>query len=429
MKKFLWELKSQPLISSIAVIGTALSVFLIMVVVMLHNVQVLPFHPESNRDRLMHGENIHLSGIGENEGSQMSMPGSLAYMKELYTDMPGIDEISFYVHASSRNDLMLPGERPYTVDVKMVDDAYFRIFDFKVLSGKPFEHAAFESGLHELVITENVARTIFGATDVAGREILLGGNPYKVAAVVADVPQFATNTYSQAYIPYTVSPDKMEQTWGNDKIRMGGPFATYLLRSKGVSAKEVKEETARRIEAISSRLRADNYEIIYHNQPYIQEEVIISHGSNTTPDLSWERKTRYSTYLILLLIPAINLSVISQSRLRRRMSEIGVRRAFGCTRGRVIVDILAENFAVTLMGGLIGFILSVVYAWIYSVSTLPSFGISSSASGISAEMLINWSSFFFALLFCFILNVLSIGIPAWRASRVSPVEALSNHKI
>ncbi len=38
---------------------------------------------------------------------------------------------------------------------------------------------------------------------------------------------------------------------------------------------------------------------------------------------------------ILLLVPAINLSGITLSRMRRRMEEIGVRRAFGATRGEL----------------------------------------------------------------------------------------------
>ncbi len=425
MNKFLRDLRSQPLISSVTVIGTALSIFLIMVVVMLHNVNVTPFAPESNRDRLLHGQYVHLRGIGEYEGNESSMSTSLSYLKELYGDMPGIDEVSFVASDRRRSDVQVTGGRPYAVDVALVDDAFFRIFNLNVLSGKPFDHAASEAGLKEAVITESVARALFGAVDVAGREMLIAGTPYNVAAVVADVSKLAGNAYSQVYVPYNVT-NLASVTWGNEHTPEGGPFRAYLLRSKGVGVQQVKDETARRIEALSSRKKStDSYEIIYHEQPYTQEEYIIPHGSNSTPDVAGERKQRYASYLILLLIPAINLSVITQSRLRRRVSEIGVRRAFGCTRARVIADIITENFSVTLLGGVIGFILSVVFAWLYcSVSMPVSFGISSTGSMVTAGMLINWSTLGLALLFCFVLNLLSAGIPAWRASRVSPVEAL-----
>ena len=48
------QLRQQPLISGVTVAGTALSIFLIMLVVMMQQVQIEPFAPESNRDRFLH---------------------------------------------------------------------------------------------------------------------------------------------------------------------------------------------------------------------------------------------------------------------------------------------------------------------------------------------------------------------------------------
>lgn len=425
MNKLFRELKSQPLISGVTVIGTALSIFLIMVVVMLYNVNVIPFAPESKRDRLMHGQYIHLTGTNPEDNINMSMSASLSYLKELYDDMPGIEEVSYAINEEQRTDVKAAGSRPLAVNVKMVDDAFFRIFNFKILSGKPFDHAVSEAGIKETVITESVVRKLFEATDVAGREILIHGIPYKVAAVIADISTLASNAYADVFISYNAT-GRADETWGlGDKTPETGPFRAFLIRSKDVTAQEIKDETARRIELINGRKCAnDAMEIVYHNQPFTQEEMIIPHGSNSTPDLAGERKQRYASYIILLLIPAINLSVITQSRLRRRVSEIGVRRAFGCTRSKVILDILGENMLVTLFGGIIGLIFSLVFAWIYCNSSMPSYSVLSTGGNVTAGMLINWGTLVFALLACFILNLLSAGVPAWRASRISPVEAL-----
>ena len=48
------QLRQQPLISMVNVAGTALSIFLIMLVVMMQQVKVSPYAPESNRDRYLH---------------------------------------------------------------------------------------------------------------------------------------------------------------------------------------------------------------------------------------------------------------------------------------------------------------------------------------------------------------------------------------
>ena len=40
-------------------------------------------------------------------------------------------------------------------------------------------------------------------------------------------------------------------------------------------------------------------------------------------------------------------------------------------------------------------------------------------------MLFQWSTFLYALLFCFVLNLISASVPAWIASRVNPAEAIN----
>ena len=47
---------------------------------------------------------------------------------------------------------------------------------------------------------------------------------------------------------------------------------------------------------------------------------------------------------ILLLVPAVNLSGMTLSRMRRRMAEIGVRKAFGATGGELMRQVFFENF-------------------------------------------------------------------------------------
>lgn len=60
------QLKQHPLISSINIMGTSLAIFLIMLVVMINNIGILSFSPESNRDRFLHDHALALEiRIGE----------------------------------------------------------------------------------------------------------------------------------------------------------------------------------------------------------------------------------------------------------------------------------------------------------------------------------------------------------------------------
>ena len=131
--------------------------------------------------------------------------------------------------------------------------------------------------------------------------------------------------------------------------------------------------------------------------------------------------------LILLIVPAINLSSMTLSRMRRRMAEIGVRRAFGATEGELMTQVLVENLLVTLVGGLVGLLLS------YGATFLLNgflFGNSTNAylmgeTTLTAGMLLSPWIFLAAFAFCLVMNLLSAGLPAWRASRMSIVEAIA----
>ena len=127
----------------------------------------------------------------------------------------------------------------------------------------------------------------------------------------------------------------------------------------------------------------------------------------------------------LLIVPAINLSSMTQSRLRQRVSEIGVRRAFGSTRMELIGQIVAENLVMTLLAGIVGLLLSVAFAYVGNTLLFAQeFSQTLNPPEVDASILLHASTFGWALLFCFVLNLMSSGFPAWKASRIGIVNAL-----
>ena len=86
------------------------------------------------------------------------------------------------------------------------------------------------------------------------------------------------------------------------------------------------------------------------------------------------------------------------------------------------MQILSENFVLTLIGGVIGIGLSMVLL----VVGKP-FMLNENVS-LTAPMLIKPGLFISALIFTFLLNILSAGIPAWRTTRQPIVEALKGNE-
>ena len=65
-------------------------------------------------------------------------------------------------------------------------------------------------------------------------------------------------------------------------------------------------------------------------------------------------------FMVLLFVPAFNLSGMISARMERQLPDLGIRKAFGASRRRLLVQIIWENLLLTGLGTLLG----LVIAWI-----------------------------------------------------------------
>ena len=422
IKQALLQLRQYPIFSVVSVIGTALAIFLIMIVVMMQQVKTAPFAPESNRDRFLHVHYMSLANKEWGNNSSSNSPMSERTAKELYKSLKTPEAVTIYTAITIASPVSLPGNASTAVDLRETDDAFWQVFDFAFLEGKPYDKATFDAGLPVAVMTESVAQKLFGtSTDVVGKEFLLSHAPYKVAGVVKDVSTLANTCYGQVWVPYT-STGQVQNTWTGGF--MGLMSCTLLARSRD-DFDAIRQESLKRLEAYNQAIEEAGWHIINRNRPYDQEKESVGSSANLEPDLESERRGKLIVYLILLIVPAINLSSMTHSRLRQRISEIGLRRAFGCNRMELMGQILMENLIVTLLAGAVGLLMSVVLAyWGGQFLFAQSYQNSVVPPIVDTSMLIHASTFGYALMFCFILNLLSTGLPAWMASRINIVTAL-----
>ena len=91
--------------------------------------------------------------------------------------------------------------------------------------------------------------------------------------------------------------------------------------------------------------------------------------------------------LLFMALPALNLVNLSLSRILERASEIGVRKAFGASSRTLVGQFLVENVILTLLGSLIGLILTAVVLRIIAASDLIPY----------ANMSINFRAFLYGV--------------------------------
>ena len=134
IKQIFAHLKQDPMVSAVSMIGTALSIFLIMVVVAIQQVKTAPFSPESNRGRMMYNSSMILKGIsGEYKGS-WTISGLSAYaINELYKPLKTPECLTMYTHWNDDVQVTVGNMPSVKCKTKSTDVNFWRVFNFKFI--------------------------------------------------------------------------------------------------------------------------------------------------------------------------------------------------------------------------------------------------------------------------------------------------------
>lgn len=408
------DLRSQPVIAWVTLLGTTLSMFLFMTVLMTEQIKFVPFAPESNRSSIVYGMNYEMTA------PQYMSSGYLGFdeARIFYDNLEGVEVMSWMQCDADPGFATAAGGAPIDAESRYVDSDYWKIFDHKLVDGRWFNEHEAQTLTNSAVLTASLARKLFGTDKASGMTFEYNLEPRTVVGVVKDVSPLASQSYAELYLPLNHA----------DTLLAACGIKVAILPEPGTGIESLRAQVEGRYATENTRLKADSIEYAYHGQPYDLEQC--SYGyvwSNSEPNPEKGKRKLMYTYLILLLVPAINLSSMLNSRLRQRVSEFGIRRAYGCSRLRIITDVLWENMLVTLAGGIVGILLAMILAFMAPAILAPSdmFSPSYSEFHLSLGMILNWRMAGFALLACFILNIISASVPAWRASRVTPIDAIS----
>ena len=148
-------------------------------------------------------------------------------VKECFYSLEIPEAVSGY--AMQLKPLSIPGKRMYKgYQIKYTDTGFWKVFSFRFLTGKPFTQADFDSGITQAVVSESVARKLYGTTDVVGKTVIIDLTTYTVCGVVKDVSRAADTAFGDVWVPIrpTVSDDEYQ-------FRNMGRLVFYLPVGKG----------------------------------------------------------------------------------------------------------------------------------------------------------------------------------------------------
>jgi len=272
-----------------------------------------------------------------------------------------------------------------------------QVWQRSVSRGAMFDAAAVRTSARVAVIGENTARELFGATNPIDGEILIGNVPFRVIGVLE---RFGTDIHGMDRDAEVVVPVStlMRRVMNVDTISM----AKLLVRepSQVAAASDEVKRVLRERHAIA-RGRPDDFKLI--TAVFVQK-------------MMTRVQRTLSLYLplaagIIMLVAAIVAASLMLSSVAERIGEIGLRRAVGARMTDVQVQFLVETVATLFAGGIVGVAAGSAIAQLL-------------ANRFHLGPVISARSVVLGIVVTIVTGVLAGVVPARRAAKLDPVEAL-----
>ena len=297
------------------------------------------------------------------------------------------------------------GERTKSLQIQGSTENFADVMKLEMALGRYFTANEVQRRAQVAVIGQTAYKALFPNVDPLGKTIRIGFKEYTVIGVAAERPSpgFDVGVDDFVMIPHTA----YQKQFGIRAFRMGrGEMRSVLIAAvprPGVP----REQAMREVEEVM-RIR--------HNLRLDQPNDFDMLTQDSILKL-WDQISQ-ATFFALVVISSIALMVggigvmaIMTISVTERTREIGVRKALGARRVEILWQFLLEAVFVTSTGGIIGILLgSGIGLLVHFVSGFP--------------VSLPWWSFALGMGFSAGVGVLFGMIPAIRASRMDPIEAL-----
>ncbi len=307
---------------------------------------------------------------------------------EELTDYRSISSVAPII---SLNETVTKGTESGSYSIIGTTASYFEVQDEGVQSGRILAESDEEWTTRVAVIGTDVAEDLFGTWDAVGGTITIGDKVYKVVGVIEEQgSSLSGSDDSSIIIPYSTAARTSGQS--------------------GVSSFYVKATSDSMVNS------AVNSISMFLLQATRDEDAYTVSNSSDVLDTMEDVTDTMSLLLagiaaISLVVGGIGIMNIMMVSVSERTREIGIRKAIGAKRRHIMLQFLCEACILSVLGGLIGLLLSFVTIRIYNIIA-------------SASVVMNGSIAAAAILFCAVIGVAFGSYPAAKASRLQPIDSL-----
>lgn len=370
------------------------------------------FHVNRDRIGLVYDESNPASG------SKYGQTKPAPFGPALKAELPAIEKLSRYGDGGA---VLRHADKQFSASMKFVDADFISIFSFPMLAGAS---ASALDGLDNIVISEGMAKNLFGDSDVLGKTVEVNtAGVWESKIITGVLEQLPTNSSLKfhALLRFEHMPDyhRFQDSWGHANhsvfVQWAGPKLDPIAFNQ-----QARPFMAKHYEGGIANLKRDGAQPD-ENGEYLALKVLpmteyhlnnLGIGGGASPTFPWMLMLLAGLILFIASSNFVNLSVAGSFT---RSKEIGMRKTLGGRPWQVMAQLWGESVLVCVFALLLGGLL----AW----SLLPQYNANMGYSLTIAQLFTGRNLTLFSMVFVF-LTIIAGGYPAWMISRVNTIETL-----
>lgn len=308
------------------------------------------------------------------------------------------------VGSVSNNARVSAGTNVRNTQVNGTNPEFFILRNILIDFGDPFAQEDLDLRVRKAVLGPSIAEALFGNVQGAlGQTILINSAPFQVVGITEKKGGFGPggNPDDTVYVPLTVAQEKLFVFRGTG------------LRSVSTIYVQMNDpkESDKVIEDINNALRRQHKLVVGQADDFrVNNQAELADTLNSV--VSALTAFLGAIGAISLVVGGIGIMNIMLVSVTERTREIGVRKAIGAKRGSILMQFLTEALTVSAMAGLLGLLMGI--------------GISALVGRVQSTLtpVVDPRALMISFGFSVMVGVVFGLYPAWRASKLQPVEAL-----
>ncbi|HDX9580105.1 TPA: ABC transporter permease [Bacillus pseudomycoides] len=303
-----------------------------------------------------------------------------------------LPEISHVVTTNSGMEPLDINDKKDMVNIIGLDSEYFAVNKIKLTEGRSLNESDVERGNNVVMISTKAKDAFYPKENPVGKIIEVKGQPLQIIGVYKSDNSFMGMGPSEILIPITLWPT----LYGKSEIQNISVQVKNVDQMEAAGKKAVGVLNDRKPDDIPGKYEVVNIEKMKESMSKVTNIMTMIIGGIAG---------------ISLVVGGIGVMNIMLVSVTERTREIGVRKALGATRGKILLQFLIEAVMLTLLGGLIG--IGLGYGGAYIVSKFAKW-----------PPLVSWEVVLGGVLFSMTLGIIFGLIPANKAAKLDPIEAL-----